>query len=96
VSTANGAGRFAVSANSSEPFEARRFAQDQAECRSVVVFGQGGLEICRSEMIWASLVAAPFHEKTIAQAPPTATPQPTSLMGEQFALWGLYERRQHK
>ena len=34
----------------------------------MVVFGQGGLEVGGGEMIWASLVGTPFHEKAIAQA----------------------------
>ena len=33
-----------------------------------MVFGQGGLEICRGEMIWPSLVGTPFHEKAITEA----------------------------
>ena len=33
----------------------------------MVVFGQGGLEICGGDMIWASLVGAPFHEKAITE-----------------------------
>ena len=31
-------------------------------------FGQGGLEIGRGDMVWASLVATPLHEEAIAQA----------------------------
>ena len=34
----------------------------------MVVFGQGGLEICRGDMIWASLVGSPLHEKAITQS----------------------------
>ena len=34
----------------------------------MVVFGQGGLEIGRGDMVWASLVATPLHEEAIAQA----------------------------
>ena len=34
----------------------------------MVVFGQGGLEIGRGDVVWASLVATPLHEEAIAQA----------------------------
>jgi hypothetical protein len=44
-------------------FEVGIFAQGQAECRTVVVFGQSGLEIGRRDMVWASLVPAPLHEE---------------------------------
>src|SRR5260370_13299132 len=44
------------SANSRELFQVGIFAQGQAECRAVVVFGQGGLEIGCGDMVWASLV----------------------------------------
>ena len=33
-----------------------------------MVFGRGGLEIVRGDMVWASLVATPLHEEAIAQA----------------------------
>src|SRR5271165_2004389 len=44
------------------------FAQGQAECRTVVVFGQGGLEIGGGDMVWTSLVSTPLDEEAIAQA----------------------------
>jgi hypothetical protein len=39
-----------------------------SECRTVVVFGQGRLEIGGGNMVWASLVSTPLHEEAIAQA----------------------------
>ena len=35
---------------------------------TVVVFGQGGLEIGCGDMVWASLISTPLHEEAIAQA----------------------------
>jgi hypothetical protein len=34
----------------------------------VVVFGQSGLEIGGSDMVWASLISTPLQEEAIAQA----------------------------
>jgi hypothetical protein len=44
------------------------FVYGKAEWRTVVVFGQSGLEIGCSDMVWTSLVATPLHEEAIAQA----------------------------
>jgi hypothetical protein len=49
-------------------FQVGIFAQGQAECRTVLVFGQGGLEIGCGDMVWASLLCAPLQEEAIAQA----------------------------
>ena len=52
----------------SESFEVQIFAQGSASARTMVVFGQGGLEIGRGDMVWTSLVPPPLHEEAIAQA----------------------------
>ena len=39
----------------------------------MVVFGQGGLEISRGDMVWASLVATPLHEGVIVESVPKRT-----------------------
>jgi hypothetical protein len=38
------------------------------EHRTLVIFGQGRLEIGGGDLVWASLVSAPLREEAIAQA----------------------------
>lgn len=49
-----------------ESFEVGILAQELAECRPVVFFGQGGLEIGCGEMNWALLVSTPLHSPYMA------------------------------
>ena len=44
-----------------------RLRRRDTQCRTMLAFGQSGLEIGHGDMVWASLVTAPLQEESIAQ-----------------------------
>jgi hypothetical protein len=45
--------------------ESGAFGQDQAHSLAMVIFGQMGLEVGGSDMVWTSFALAPVHEETV-------------------------------